>query len=324
MKKSYKIAIPKPCHEEWNTMTPSEKGRFCNSCKKVVIDFTKMSSPQIHEFIEKKQKQNQKVCGHFKKTQLDTIHLSVPIHILKAKHSFRKSFLLALLIAMGTTLINCTNHNGKKQKIENIELKETVPQKENCKPENDYTAKKCSKIKSVSSSKKNDTTITTPTETLGITVTPPEPPMLPEIIEELTGDLEIVVGLLEHNINKPINLNYPIPAHLLDTFPALPGTPEKRRTSDNYSKQMKKFVKKHFNVATGKNLGLVGRHRLYVQYEINKNGIIKDIKVRAPHPDFEKEAKRVIKKMPKLIPGVYQNNAVSTRYTLPIVFNIEE
>ena len=36
------IEIPKPCHESWAEMTPTEQGQFCSSCQKCVTDFTSM------------------------------------------------------------------------------------------------------------------------------------------------------------------------------------------------------------------------------------------------------------------------------------------
>ncbi len=307
MEKFYKISIPKPCHEDWNTMNPSEKGRFCNSCAKTVVDFTKMSSIQIHEFV--RNKQHQKICGHFKKTQLDTIHISIPIQIIKTKHTFRRSFLLALLIAMGTTLVNCTNHEGKQQKIETIEIKETINSKKDVIIPNSVQ-KKCSKDTPVCNTKKK-------------TETTPEKLEIFEPIEEVVVEGEIVMGDL-FTSNKITNFNNPVPAHLLDTFPALSGTKKEKRTSENYFKQIKKIVSKHFNTQIGKDIGLLGVQRIYVQYEIDKEGIIKDIKVRAPHTKLEREAKEVIQKIPKLIPGIYNGKPVRTIYSLPIVFKIEE
>ncbi len=63
----YEIKIPKPCHEDWSKMTATEKGRFCVSCKKEVVDFTKMTDQQLVNKI----KTNDNLCGRFRKKQLN-------------------------------------------------------------------------------------------------------------------------------------------------------------------------------------------------------------------------------------------------------------
>jgi len=62
----YTIDIPKPCNEGWKNMTPGQKGRFCASCQKEVIDFTQLSSSEI----ARKTKSSKNLCGRFTKDQL--------------------------------------------------------------------------------------------------------------------------------------------------------------------------------------------------------------------------------------------------------------
>lgn len=62
-----KITIPQPCHENWENMTPDEKGRFCGVCSKSVRDFTKSSDLEIMNDLSG----NSKICGNFKVEQLD-------------------------------------------------------------------------------------------------------------------------------------------------------------------------------------------------------------------------------------------------------------
>jgi len=50
MLKNIQLSIPKPCHENWDAMSPVEKGRFCGSCQKQVVDFSNMNDWQIAEF----------------------------------------------------------------------------------------------------------------------------------------------------------------------------------------------------------------------------------------------------------------------------------
>ena len=37
------LSIPEPCHENWQQMTPTEQGRYCNACAKEVVVLTKES-----------------------------------------------------------------------------------------------------------------------------------------------------------------------------------------------------------------------------------------------------------------------------------------
>lgn len=68
MKRAIQISIPKPCHEDWNTMNPVEKGRHCTVCTKNVIDFTDFSNEQLIKHLDKEKN----LCGRFKKSQLNT------------------------------------------------------------------------------------------------------------------------------------------------------------------------------------------------------------------------------------------------------------
>jgi hypothetical protein len=70
MLKSVHIQIPKPCHENWNKMTPDEQGRFCGSCKKIVVDFTVMSDKELLDYISNVAGQH--TCGRFSNHQLNT------------------------------------------------------------------------------------------------------------------------------------------------------------------------------------------------------------------------------------------------------------
>lgn len=67
MRKSITIQIPKPCLEDWDKMTPKDKGRHCSSCNKTVIDFTKQNDEQIIKTFEK----SSNLCGRFKNQQLN-------------------------------------------------------------------------------------------------------------------------------------------------------------------------------------------------------------------------------------------------------------
>jgi len=66
--KKFELSIPKPCHENWNAMTPAEQGRFCGACQKTVVDFSSMSDREIAQFFKKPAGE---MCGRFHPDQLD-------------------------------------------------------------------------------------------------------------------------------------------------------------------------------------------------------------------------------------------------------------
>ncbi|WP_299335534.1 carboxypeptidase-like regulatory domain-containing protein [uncultured Psychroserpens sp.] len=67
MRTALKIKIPEPCHEDWNTMTPNQKGRHCASCQKTVHDFTSKTDESIVKALQS----GGNLCGRFKSTQLN-------------------------------------------------------------------------------------------------------------------------------------------------------------------------------------------------------------------------------------------------------------
>src|ERR1044071_1218225 len=69
MSKNIQLSISDPCHEYWDVMTPKDEGRFCGSCSRQVIDFSKMNDSQIALFFRKRFSES--VCGRFYTDQLD-------------------------------------------------------------------------------------------------------------------------------------------------------------------------------------------------------------------------------------------------------------
>lgn len=121
-----KIYIPEPCHENWGAMTPNEQGRFCGSCKKTVVDFTNFSTEDIQNYFTKHY--GQKVCGRFKKQQLNSIDIQIPSVIFNQIPASRK-FALALLLVFGTTLFSCTDNQGQPATLGEVKLVDTTKTK---------------------------------------------------------------------------------------------------------------------------------------------------------------------------------------------------
>ncbi|MCL6296216.1 energy transducer TonB [Jejuia spongiicola] len=317
MKKYYSISIPKPCHEDWNAMTPKEKGKFCNFCVKTVIDFTKMSSLEIQDFIN--ENKSNRICGHFKQTQLDSININVPSHIIEQQQSFHKLFLLVLLITMGTTLMNCTNKNGSKQKIDSIEVIDSIDNKTI-----NILGGLSRNIIDDSIQKK---TYKTPSEK----VTIHEVMTDGELIIETVGDIEFIETTTE--IEGEIEIMEDIIAEeelvigylVAETPPEFKNTPQSFSTEerrDYMSKHITKIVSKNFNPSVC--LEFEGRLKIQTRFEIDTLGFVKNIRARAPHSKLEEEAKRVIQLLPQFTPAKQSDKPITVVYSLPIIIQAED
>ncbi len=107
---NYKISVPEPCHEDWNKMTPDEKGAFCGSCQKSVVDFSNKSPEEIGSIL--KASAGQKVCGRFKPSQLSRPNAEKAVNTLAGKRAM-VAFAYALFLVFGSTLFSCNTNNDK-------------------------------------------------------------------------------------------------------------------------------------------------------------------------------------------------------------------
>ena len=109
------ISIPEPCHENWNDMSITEKGRYCSSCSKVVIDFTNRSKASILQEYLNADPNGEKICGVFKNTQLEEINRDFEMYTFRSKKSFQSAFVLSLMLVFGLTLFSCTSEEQKNE-----------------------------------------------------------------------------------------------------------------------------------------------------------------------------------------------------------------
>lgn len=136
-------------------------------------------------------------------------------------------------------------------------------------------------------------------------------------------DINKVVEFVE----KPtFNDEDEVPYILIENAPVFKGCEglSKEENKICFDEKIKKFVQRNFDAALANELGLhAGKHKIYTQFVINKNGNVVDVKIRAPHNQLKKETDRLIKKLPKFTPGKQRNKPVKVKYTLPITFNVE-
>ncbi|MFV0249020.1 MAG: energy transducer TonB [Tenacibaculum sp.] len=131
------------------------------------------------------------------------------------------------------------------------------------------------------------------------------------------------IGKLElENANSMVEK---IPFNLVEEIPLFPKCEKEPliKQAKCFDEQMSKHILNQFNYPEEAiEKGIEGR--VLVQFTINKLGAIEDIKMRSPQGGeiLEKETLRLIKKLPKFIPGKHNGEVVKVKYGLPVTFRM--
>lgn len=96
MKENIALSISSPCSEKWDDFTPASGGRFCGSCQKTVVDFTKMGDAEIVDFFRAKPTHT---CGRFRPDQLKAYSHS-PVVKINPGLTLLKAGLVSLLLVV--------------------------------------------------------------------------------------------------------------------------------------------------------------------------------------------------------------------------------
>lgn len=178
-----------------------------------------------------------------------------------------------------------------------------------------------------------------PITDMNIPPPPPPPPPAPEVIEVIEDEADIEETIIEsaevnqeeeimeiEDIEEAEEEIADVPFAVIENVPIYPGCEKKRSNAEKkkcMSEKVQKFVQKKFNTELAGDLGLEGRQRIAVQFKIDKNGDVVNVRARAPHPKLEQEAVNVVKALPKMVPGRQRGTAVGVLYSLPILFQVE-
>lgn len=107
--RSVKLSVDEPCHEDWDNMTPTEQGRFCDACSKVVIDFANKSDHEVLRLIDAAK--GAETCGQFASDQLNR----AMYYPLKETNSFSlRAVLFGATLTSILGLESCKSSKGTK------------------------------------------------------------------------------------------------------------------------------------------------------------------------------------------------------------------
>lgn len=169
---------------------------------------------------------------------------------------------------------------------------------------------------------------------------PPPPPPAPEKIEVVEDEKEVEETVLEStetDEDEAIDIEEieeaveeeevleDVPFAIIEDAPVFPGCKgTKSQKKQCLQDKIRKHVNRKYNTGLAGDLGLdPGKKRVYVQFKISKTGSITDVRARGPHARLEKEAVRVVKLLPKMIPGKQRGRPVGVKYTLPVTLLVE-
>lgn len=136
-------------------------------------------------------------------------------------------------------------------------------------------------------------------------------------------EVEEVEEVEEEEDDEPEEVNF----QAVEDVPLYPGCEDKGSNEEKkqcMSQKVQQFITKRFNTNIAQNLGLSGLTRISVQFTVDINGDITDVKARNPkgYDELNEEAKRVVSSLPHMKPGKQRGTAVKVVYALPIAFKV--
>jgi protein TonB len=166
---------------------------------------------------------------------------------------------------------------------------------------------------------------------------PPPPPPAPEVIEVVEDEEEVEETVIESTETDQEEIveveeveieddfeDVDVPFAVIEDVPIYPGCENvaKSQRRDCFQEQINKHIRKNFRYPEiAQEMGIQGR--VYVNFIISKDGSITNIRMRGPDKNLEKEAARIIGKLPTMTPGKQRGRPVRVPFSIPITFRLQ-
>ncbi|MDP5061049.1 MAG: energy transducer TonB [Maribacter sp.] len=165
---------------------------------------------------------------------------------------------------------------------------------------------------------------------------PPKPPVLPTEIEIIADDDptdETEVIAIEVNTETEVvdasdfevvevEEEVKVIWSTIEEVPVFPGCENEKDKRTCFNDMMQKHIIKNFRYPElAQEMNIQGR--VNTTFMINSDGTIGTIQKRGPHDVLEKEAVRILSKLPKMTPGKQRGSAVKVSFAIPITFKLQ-
>lgn len=173
---------------------------------------------------------------------------------------------------------------------------------------------------------------------------PPPPPPAPEVIQVVKDEIKLdekKIETTEVDENKAVvvvqasdiggegdydDIPDELPFAVIEDIPLFPGCEKvhKSKRLDCFNEKMAAHIKKNFQYPQRAADDEI-QGRVSVQFMIDKEGNVTNIQMKGPKGGelLEKEAERIIAKLPKFTPGKQRGKPVKVKYGLPINFKLQ-
>ncbi|MFT5738296.1 MAG: protein TonB [Maribacter sp.] len=165
---------------------------------------------------------------------------------------------------------------------------------------------------------------------------PPPPPQAPEIIEVVEDEEEVEETIIESTetsqdeeimevddvVVDEMDEDLDVPFSVIEDVPVFPGCEKESDKRACFNKMIQKHISKNFRYPEiAQEMGVQGR--VNIMFVIQKDGSIGNVRMRGPDKNLEKEAARIIGKLPKMTPGKQRGRAVRVPFSIPITFKLQ-
>ncbi|MGC6479254.1 MAG: energy transducer TonB [Flavobacteriaceae bacterium] len=166
---------------------------------------------------------------------------------------------------------------------------------------------------------------------------PPPPPPAPEVIEVVEDEEEVEETVIESTETdqeeivevedveiEEVEEDLDVPFAVIEDVPIFPGCERVKKSERRacFQEKINKHIRKNFRYPEiAQEMGIQGR--VYVSFIIDKDGSITGVRMRGPDKNLEKEAARIIGRLPNMTPGKQRGRPVRVPFSIPITFRLQ-